>query len=84
MKENTTQVLHLLKNLPGKANMLFFTGKSLVQSLTCSGLKFPSITGVSNTQLEKEIMSLDLMGVDVISPYHNLPLVTEYTLKHIP
>ncbi|KAJ9052781.1 hypothetical protein DSO57_1030796 [Entomophthora muscae] len=29
-------------------------------------------------------MSLDLMGVDVIPPYHNLPLVPEYTLKHIP
>ncbi|KAJ9089575.1 hypothetical protein DSO57_1011414 [Entomophthora muscae] len=56
-KENPSQLLYLLDNLPGKENDLLSTGENMVHTLTCSNVKYVLPTDLSASQ-QVEMVSL--------------------------
>ncbi|KAJ9063209.1 hypothetical protein DSO57_1002507 [Entomophthora muscae] len=55
--ENPSQKMYLLDDLPGKANVLLFTGENLVHTLTCNNVKYVMPTDLSASQ-QVEMVSL--------------------------
>ncbi|KAJ9069877.1 hypothetical protein DSO57_1014199 [Entomophthora muscae] len=57
--ENPSHLLYLLDNLTGKASGLFFTGETLVCSLTCNNIEFslPTETTISHLYEDPQMLT---------------------------
>ncbi|KAJ9076537.1 hypothetical protein DSO57_1025146, partial [Entomophthora muscae] len=73
--ENLSQILHLLDNLPGKANGLFSTGENLVCSITCDNMEFKLPTIVPLIHLHEDSCVPATVESVAFSPANSMPLI---------